>query len=117
MSKKYFTEDEINDYVTAAAEEFITDYLLTLTPNGCEFCYNIFGATVGTDEIRFDITVKTDHITSTLRCYVDLDIGNIKVTVVDFDVESFTFICKKTGNIKHYYNIDIKFDDEDTFVI
>ena len=116
MSKKYFTEDEIYDYVTAAAEEFIVNFISTKIPNNSEVYFNIFGSSVGDSETYFNISINTEHQVETLNCSIDVSTASIMVSVNDYVFNDFSYVCK-LGNIKHYYGIDIKFDDEDTFVI
>ena len=57
MSRKYFTEDEIHDYVTAAAEEFIVDFISTKIPNNSEVYFSILGHRVGDNKTYFNISI------------------------------------------------------------
>lgn len=116
MSKKYFTEDEIHDYVTAAAEEFIVDFISTKIPKNAEVCFNVMGSRIGTCEMYFNISILAEHYVETLNCSIDVSTASITVSVNGYVFNDFSYVCK-LGNIKHYYGIDIKFEDEETFII
>ena len=116
MSKKYFTEDELHDYVTAAAEEFIVNFISTKIPKSAEVYFNILGSRVGDTETYFNVSIAAEHQVETLNCSIDVSTASITVSVNGYTFNDFSYVCK-IGNIKHYYSIDIKFDDEDTFVI
>ena len=116
MSRKYFTEDEIHDYVTAAAEEFIINFISTKIPKSAEVYFSILGSRVGDSETHFNISIATKYQVETLNCSIDVFTASIMVSVDDYVFNDFSYVCK-IGNIKHYYGIDIKFDDEETFII
>ena len=116
MSKKYFTEDEIHDYVTAAAEEFIIDFISTKIPKDAEVHLSIMGSRIDSSEMCFNISILAEHQVETLNCNINLSTAAVTVSVNDYVFNEFSYVCK-IGNIEHYYSIDIKFDDEDTFVI
>lgn len=116
MSKKYFTEDELHDYVTAAAEEFIIDFISTKIPKDAEVYLSIMGSRVGDTETHFNVSITAEHQVETLNCSIDVSTASITVSVNGYVFNEFSYVCK-IGNIEHYYSIDIKFDDEDTFVI
>lgn len=116
MSKNYFTEDEIHDYVTTAAEEFIVNFISTKIPKSAEVYFSILGSRVGDSETHFNISIVTEYQVETLNCSIDVSTASIIVSVDGYTFNDFAYVCK-IGNIKHYYSIDIKFDDEDTFVI
>lgn len=116
MSKKYFTEDEIHDYVTAAAEEFIVDFISTKIPKNAEVCFNVMGSRIGTCEMYFNISILAEHQVETLNCNINLSTAAVTVSVNGYVFNEFSYVCK-IGNIEHYYSIDIKFEDEETFII
>lgn len=116
MSKEYFTEDEIHDYVTAAAEEFIVDFVSTKIPKNAEVYFSVMGPRIGTCEILFNISILAEHQVETLNCNINLSTAKVMVSVNGYVFNEFSYVCK-IGNIEQYYSIDIKFDDEDTFVL
>ncbi len=116
MSKEYFTEDEIHDYVTAAAEEFIVDFISTKIPKNAEVCFSIIGSRIGSGERCFNISILAEHQVETLNCSINLSTAAVTVSVNGYVFTEVLYVCK-IGNIEHYYSIDIKFDDEDTFVL
>ena len=116
MSKKYFTEDEIHDYVTAAAEKFIINFISTKIPNNAEVYFSILGSCVGDTETHFNISIAAEYQVETLNCSINLSTASITVSINSYVFTEVLYVCK-IGSIEHYYNIDIKFDDDDTFVI
>ena len=116
MSKKYFTEDEIHDYVTAAAEEFIINFISPKIPDNAEVYFSILGSRVGDTEMHFNISIAAEHQVETLNCSIKLSTAAVTVSINGYVFTEVLYVCK-IGSIEHYYNIDIKFDDEDTFVI
>lgn len=116
MSKEYFTEDEIHDYVTAAAEEFIVNFVSTKIPKNAEVYFSIMGSRIGTGEILFNITILADPQVETLNCSINVSTAAVTVSVNGYVFTDVLYVCK-IGNIEQYYSIDIKFDDEETFII
>lgn len=118
MSKPYFDEGEIYDYVKAAAEEFIANFLSSRISKDVELYIDIMGTTIGSSKIKFTINVVVPHYVHHIDFYIDFNTAIIEYIPENYDGYSSleeVYTCRKTGNIEAYYGIDVKFDDEDTF--
>lgn len=113
------TEDDLNDYTMACVEEFIADKVTPVIQDNVDIYFYLTTTLSSLNLVGFSVTLirKTDNESQTLNCSLNIKTGTIRVGYGTYN-QSFDYTCVKNGSYENYIKcMEVKFDDEDTFVI